>query len=375
MADDSFGRLEQYLDEVVALGVPGIVLHVAHDNRQWAGASGFADVEREIELQPGDSFPIFSVSKTLTAAVTLQLVDEGRLSMTDILGDLLPGTEDADRLARVPHARDATVRQLLNHSSGFYDYGNSMAFLRATVGTDADFSRPWTIDDLLAFAEDPENAPTGLPGQGFSYTSTGYLLLGLAIEAMEKKPLEQVMAERLFEPLQMNNSYLTNYADWRAPDVTGYVMTNADMLEMGLAGSFPTAEGNLVNSTAGERSRLSAGRGENGVVATAESLMVFATAVFDGELFSAALLNDMTSPQDKVAAKSADSVHNYGLGLHLFDHGEQRWAMMMGNGAGGEAAVGRELNSGLTFVVLTNGFGMGTTERTMEKMRAVVQEL
>ena len=100
--------------------------------------------------------------------------------------------------------------------------------------------------------------------------------------------------------------------------------------------------------------------------------MSFAQALFAAELFSQSLLDDMVTLQDPVRATAPDSVHNYGMGLHIFEHGDQTWAMMMGNGAGGEAAVGRELKSGFTFVVLTNTFGTGVTERTMEKMRALV---
>ena len=355
--------------------IAGVVLHVAHEDRQWTGGAGVSSVENQIDLNAADSFPVFSVTKTFTAAMTLQLVDEGRLSMNDTLGELLSAKEHAERIARIPHAQEATVRQLLNYSSGFYDYGNSMAFLMETVGTNADFSKQWTIDDLLAFAADPRNPPTGIPGSSFAYTSTAYLFLGLVIESIENKPLEEVMAERIFLPLKMRHSYLASYDHWQAPDVTGYVLTNPEMREMGLAGGFPAASGNLVNTTPGERARLSAGRGENGVVATAGSLVSFATALFDGELFASPLLTEMVSPQDKTAAESGESINNYGMGLHLFDHGDQVWAMMMGNGAGGEAAVGRELRSGMTFVVLTNTFGANVTERTMEKIRTLVHEL
>ena len=372
---NSFAELQQFVDGVVDTGVPGLVLRVAHDGTEWVGAAGVADVEQQVEMRSGTTFPVFSVTKTFTAAVTLQLIDEGKLSFEDTLGNLLSATSHAERVRAIPYGEEATVRQLLNYSSGFFDYGNAMDFLHATVGTEADFSRQWTIDDLLAYAQDERNEPAGPPGSAFSYSSTGYLLLGLVIEEIEQQPLEAVLSERIFRPLDMQRSYLTSYENWRAPDITGYVMTNPEMLEMGLAGGFPVADGKLVNTTSGQRSRISAGRGENGIVTTAESLMSFARALFDGELVAPELLAEMVSPQDKVAAASPDTVHNYGMGIHLFDHGEQQWAMMMGNGAGGEVTVGRELNSGFTFVVLTNVFGAGVSDRTTEKMRAVVRDL
>ena len=209
--DESLGELQHFLDEVVESGTAGVSLRVAHGDAHWSGVAGVSNVEHQVDLQPGDSFPIFSVTKTFTAVVALQLIDEGRLSFDDTLGALLAGTRHGEDIERIPHGGDATIRQLLNYSSGFYDYGNSMEFLHETVGTDADFSKRWSIDELLSFAQDEKNAPTGTPGSTFSYTSTGYLLLGLVIEEIEKEPLEDVLARRLFQPLRFRASRTSGF--------------------------------------------------------------------------------------------------------------------------------------------------------------------
>ena len=87
--------------------------------------------------------------------------------------------------------------------------------------------------------------------------------------------------------------------------------------------------------------------------------MIFANALFAGDLLSNAMLMEMLAPQNLTAELTTRVPNNYGLGLHLRVDGDKTWALMIGNGAGGEAMVGRELESGLTFVVLTNVFGAG----------------
>ncbi len=128
---------------------------------------------------------------------------------------------------------------------------------------------------------------------------------------------------------------------------------------MNLAGDFPAAHGELVNASKGQRSRQGKGGGDDGAVSTARSLMIFTDALFAGDLLSNAMLKEMLTPQNLSADLATQYPEHYGLGLHLWIDGNQSWALMIGNGAGGEAMIGRELKSGLTFVVLTNVFGAG----------------
>jgi hypothetical protein len=143
---------------------------------------------------------------------------------------------------------------------------------------------------------------------------------------------------------------------------------------MGLAQSFPVADGSLVNASKGQRSRLGKSRGEDGLVSTAGSLMVFANALFAGDLVQNESLVELLTPQNDSADTSTNRSYNFGLGIHIVEEGDQSWALMIGNGAGGEAVVGRELRSGLTFVALTNVFGAGIVDRTLERMMRAVSQ-
>ena len=363
--------LQQYLDDAVASGAPGIVLAVSDHGDQWAGVAGYSSIEHRQELRIEDSFPVFSVTKTFTAVAALQLVEEGALSLDDRLGELLPATNQPAAYDQIPYVRQITIRELLNHTSGIYDYGNSMEYLLATVGNGADFSREWQDEDIFSYAHADRNAPAGEPGSVVSYSSTGYRLLDLVIEAIENKPLAKVLEERIVVPLGLSSTYLPSYENWRAADVTGYIKVNDEMRQMGIAGDFPAARNDLVNATQGLRSRQGMNRGEDGAVSTAASLMKFATALFEGRLLSDAMLDEMLSADWD---QSVQNGRQFGLGVHLVTDGTRRWALMFGNGAGGEALVGRELNSGLTFVALTNVFGAGVTDRMLESIQSLARD-
>lgn len=363
--------LQQYLDDAVASGAPGIVLAVSDQGDQWAGVAGYSSIEHRQKMRIEDSFPVFSVTKTFTAVAALQLVEEGVLSLDNRLGELLPATNQPAAYDPIPYVRQITIRELLNHTSGIYDYGNSMEYLLATVGNGADFSREWQDEDIFSYAHADRNEPAGEPGSLVSYSSTGYRLLGMVIETIENKPLAKVLEARIVAPLGLSSTYLPSYENWRAADVTGYIKVNDEMRQLGIAGDFPSARDNLVNASQGLRSRQGMNRGEDGAVSTALSLLKFATALFDGTLLSDKMLAEMLSVDGE---QSMQIGRQFGLGVHLLTDRGRRWALMFGNGAGGEALVGRELKSGLTFVALTNVFGAGVTDRMLESIQSLARE-
>src|SRR3712207_5373820 len=130
----------------------GIVAYARIDGEAPVlAAAGLADRGRSTPIAVTDRFRIYSITKTFTALVVLQLVDEGRLSLDDRLSELLPDPA----AARLPHADRITVRQLLNHTSRVYEYADDDSpFLEdAFVGPAADGSKVSTPAELLAYAD------------------------------------------------------------------------------------------------------------------------------------------------------------------------------------------------------------------------------
>ena len=106
--------LQATLDEIVSTGVPGAILLIRDGDRTVRLTSGSARLAPRVRMEPSDRFRVASVTKSFVSAVVLELVGEGRLSLSDTVERWLPGL--------VPNGDHIRIRQLLNHTSGLYNY-------------------------------------------------------------------------------------------------------------------------------------------------------------------------------------------------------------------------------------------------------------
>src|SRR5205823_5799396 len=114
-------RLQRALDAVVAAGVPGAVLLLRQGGRTIRLTSGYGNLKPPTKMRADDRFRVGSITKTLVATVALQLVGERKLSLADTVERWLPGV--------VPNGGRITVRELLNHTSGLFDFGGDRQFV------------------------------------------------------------------------------------------------------------------------------------------------------------------------------------------------------------------------------------------------------
>ena len=155
------------------------------------------------EAQPGqaatveDHYRIGSTTKTFTATVILQLIDEGKLSLDDTIGDLLP-----DLAAAHPEIADITIESLLRMKSGIQDFLNVPDSIVADVA--ADPSRVWAPEELIDAALELEVEPQDTSG----YSTTNNIILQLIAESIEGAPLPELIQTRLLDPLGMTQSSL-----------------------------------------------------------------------------------------------------------------------------------------------------------------------
>ncbi len=180
LAEELQSALETARDEHEAPGVAAAVQMPGTE--PWVGVAGLADLDTGEVLTPAHRFKIASVTKTFVAAVVLQLAAEGNLDLDDRLGDHHDG---------FALAQDVTLRQLLMHTSGVPDYGNTMSF--QTHATEE-----WTDEELLDLLSDSELAFE--PGTDWLYSNSNYVLLGLVVEAVTGERWDQQVASRLLVP-------------------------------------------------------------------------------------------------------------------------------------------------------------------------------
>ena len=206
-------RLQERLDaHREAAGAPGAALAVVLPGGQELGVcSGLSRrADPSSPLTSGDRMLSGSVGKTYCAAIAMLLTEEGTL---DLDAPIARYIGDRDWFSRLPSADAITARMLLNHTSGLREHVTSPAFIDALR---AHPDRDWTPEQLVAFALD--QAPLFPAGQGWSYADTNYVLLGLIIEAITGSAYNDLLRDRLLEPLGL---VFTDPSD--RPDLWGLI--------------------------------------------------------------------------------------------------------------------------------------------------------
>jgi len=170
-------------------------------------------------VDPAEHVRIGSNTKTMTGTVILQLVQEGKIKLDDPVSKFR---------SDVPNGDNITIEQLLDMRSGLFNYTET-AELNQTL--DDDPQKQWKREELLALGF--ANPPYFPPGQGYHYSNTNIVLLGLIAESLDGKPLPQIFQSRLFGPLGLTGTSFPDTADDTipAPYSHGYVSgTNMDTL-------------------------------------------------------------------------------------------------------------------------------------------------
>jgi D-alanyl-D-alanine carboxypeptidase len=290
-------ELQRLLDQVVAAGAPGVVAlvndgrHRGRDRAVWQGADGVADLRTRRPMRSEDRYRVGSVTKSFVATVALQLVAEGRLSLSDTVERWLPGL--------LPYGRSVTVRQLLSHTSGVPD--NSMTpsieLLRGNR------FRSWQPRELVALVAD--RPPDFAPGSAWSYSNTGYVLAGMVIERATGNALGRELERRIFRPLQLRDTdFPVNFPFLPWPHARGYSLGLDDE-------GFPI-EGPLLDFTVYDPSLAWAA---GNIVSDIDDVARFYRVLLGGRLLAPAQLAAM-----KTTVQIEPGVA-YGLGLFAFDTG------------------------------------------------------
>lgn len=216
-ADTSTAQLGQLARQLVGAGAPSVIVRVddGHgrpveitEQAQWTRKDG--------RVRPGDEFRMGSNTKTMMATLVLQLVARGRLRLTDPIEKWLPG--------QVPNGQAITLRMLLNHTSGLFDYTNDPAMLPSVVGRDP---HRWTSQELLAVGvRHPALFP---PGTQWSYSNTNYVAIGALLERVTGQSLADLVRDRIAGPLGLDHTYFATSSAWFGPHVHGYEADAAHM--------------------------------------------------------------------------------------------------------------------------------------------------
>jgi D-alanyl-D-alanine carboxypeptidase len=289
MALGSMSRAESWDEALETLlascDAPGAVLLVDGRAGRFLKATGVAEVENGTPMSVTDAFEIGSNTKSFTAVVALQLQEEGVWSLDDSLNRWLP-----EAAAVLPFGDRMTLRHLAQNHSGVWDYANPLLGMGLENNQ---IDRGYSPQELLEFVVE-YGEPSFEPGEGWEYSSSNFLLLGMALEAATRQSLDDLYRERIFDPLGMNESFLLSGVPEPGQTVDGH---------------FTFGDGIRRNMT---RWNASQGWAAGGIVSTAADMARYVDGLATGALF-----NDAASVQQMLEFGDGpvSSYSGYGLGV------------------------------------------------------------
>ncbi len=193
-------EFQNFVNAKVREGLPGLNMMVrTTDGQAWFGAAGKADIHNNIALSPCHRMIIASVSKIATASAVFKLVDAGKIDINNKLSIYLSG----EYMDKIENAKEVTIEQLLDHTSGLFDYLNPTKWELTSI------NEPYKSDSpaeklKFAYGKSPDHAP----GETYAYSNTNYVLLGLLVEKVSGQTLATFLTEQIFIPLGLNSIFV-----------------------------------------------------------------------------------------------------------------------------------------------------------------------
>ncbi len=246
------------LDDYTTRGLPGVSLLVKDSTGFFIGSAGMADIAGKIPMQPCHVSKIASVTKMMLGAAIFRLQEKGVLSLNDPVSKYIPPAT----LNKISNGKaPLTIRNLMNHTSGFYDVISDQNFYLQVLN---DPTHKWNADELLSYTYGKPAMFDFQPADTAGYSNTNYLLLSMVIEAAAGMPHAQVLRKEIFDPLNMADTWY--YIHEQLPEnklARGYFdLYNINKLE------------DLTNWNTGS------GNGYGGVYSTVWDMYLFADALF-----------------------------------------------------------------------------------------------
>lgn len=315
------------------------------DGTQWCSVHGSASDNGNSVLGCDTRFLSGSVGKTVTALITVQLVEEGIL---DLDAPIATWLSDRPWWSRLHNRDDITLRTLLNHSAGVPDYLEDMDFVLAGL-TRGD--RGFTPDETIAFVAD--HAPSGEPGAHYAYSDTHYIMVGLILEAATGEAFADLVRDRVIRPLRMYQTAPLAGRDYRFL---------ADGHVSGLLGMRRT-------STNGRLHRdLSYEWAAGGLVTTPVDLALLFAALGDGGRFEAEgrLMRSDINPFDDTGQRG------YGLGIFVRLNDDGTYRISHGGDFGGyRSAALYDSATGVALAVQANSKEFEAPDFAFELLDAI----
>jgi CubicO group peptidase (beta-lactamase class C family) len=200
--------------ELRAQHIPGVALAVVRDGRIILAAGyGMANVELGVPTKPESIFQTGSVGKQFTATAVMMLVEEGKVGLDDKISKYFPDSP--------PTWKEITVRHLLTHTSGIPDYTEGKS--GGGINMRTDYTEEELVKKIAGLPLDFQ------PGEKWSYSNSGYLILGVLIHHVSGEFYGNFLQGRVFQPLQMTSTRIISEADIIPNRSAGYRLVKGEL--------------------------------------------------------------------------------------------------------------------------------------------------
>lgn len=339
--------LQEKLDQIVELGVPGIVLSLKDADGIWASASGMSKIETKTPMEICHLQFGQSVAKTYMATAILLLHEEGKINLDAKISDYLPESTLAD----IANAHEATVRMLLNHTSGIAEYNDKPNYVTYLLQHPL---HVFSTEDYLDYVRGA--SPKFAPGEKQSYTNTNYELLALIADQITGDH-KQFIRKEILEVQNLNDSYYHNEGFMNYPEL---VNTYWDRY----------SNGKIENCSDMHRTNVGSLIGDDGIIATPIDYMSFLEKLLTNQILTEESMDEML---DFVQTKP-DSPDGYGLGISQeFINGHEQIGHT-GGGIGAGCILGHYTDNDTYFFIAIN-LGVSITPKIAEPFEKIADEI
>jgi D-alanyl-D-alanine carboxypeptidase len=274
-------EIEALAEQAIAKGIPGVALVIQAGNQTVKIARGVEDRATGVPVTADHHFRGGSVAKSVLSAITLQLVEEGKLRLSDTVESHLPGLVSGNS--------HATIEQVLRLQSGIFDHASDPRYLAPYL--EGNFQYAYVPQQLVALSND--HPPVFAPGERFQYSNTNYVIIGLIIEKLTGLQLADAVAQRITGPLGMTTTSMPLVSEMQAPFAHGYLVGMGDPIDVtGISASSAFGHGNFVS--------------------TPRDLNTFYGALVEGKVVNPTQLPAMFAPDPKIET-------HYAMGLWVWD--------------------------------------------------------
>ncbi len=325
--------------------IPGAVILLRTPQGEFSLNYGTTRLGANVTPAADTHFRIASNTKTMTAAVILQLAQEGKLSVDDPVSKYVPD---------VPNGGHITVAELLEMRSGLYNYLDAPEL---SASADRDPAKVWSAAELLAIAF--AHKPNFAPDAQYEYCNTNYALLGVIAEKVGGQSLQQAMQDRLFGPLHLQQTVLPAPAVNTLPQPYshGYLYGSSSVAFVGeppyTSEQKAAARAGTLKPTDYTNVNHSFATAAGGAISTASDIAVWIEALVTGRVLNARYQRiwlDSLRPEDPNKPEG----QRYGYGITQMSWGPNTIFFHGGETVGFNSFMGYDPDNKVTLVVWTN---------------------